>query len=116
MSAQRSPALSPTGTGLVMLLLLCGVMIAAGMQWQRPHHLNDDPLVHRWPELRVNINTADEAQLCLLPGIGPRMAERVVRDREANGPFADVQSLTRVKWIGPVIVQRLEHHATVGDD
>lgn len=48
----------------------------------------------------VNINTADEAALDTLPGVGPSTAQAIIADREANGPFASIEDLQRVDGIG----------------
>lgn len=48
----------------------------------------------------VNINTASAAQLDTLPGVGASTAEKIVADREANGPFKTVEDLKRVSGIG----------------
>lgn len=48
----------------------------------------------------ININTANEAQLQSLPGIGPAMARKIIAERTANGPFKSIQDLTRVSGIG----------------
>lgn len=61
----------------------------------------------------VNINTADEAALCELPGIGEVTARRIVEDREANGPFSSVDDLTRVNGVGPAKLEALRDSATV---
>jgi competence ComEA-like helix-hairpin-helix protein len=50
--------------------------------------------------LLIDINIASAAQLELLPAIGPTLAARIVADREANGPFATVDDLGRVRGIG----------------
>ena len=50
---------------------------------------------------RVNVNTADAAGLDTLPGVGPSTAEKIIAEREANGPFASVDDLARVPGIGP---------------
>lgn len=47
----------------------------------------------------INLNTADLQQLCSLPGIGARTAERILADRARNGPFTDVEDLARVPGI-----------------
>lgn len=47
----------------------------------------------------VNINTADTALLCTLPGIGEARARAIVADREENGPFAGVEDIMRVSGI-----------------
>jgi comEA protein len=60
---------------------------------------------------RIDVNTAGSAELQLLPGIGPALAERIMQDREANGPFSSVDDLMRVKGIGPRTVARLRDMA-----
>lgn len=60
----------------------------------------------------VNVNAADADALEALPGIGPVLAERIVADRAANGPFASVADLERVSGIGPALVARLGGLAT----
>lgn len=60
----------------------------------------------------VNVNGADAAALEALPGIGPVLAERIVADRAANGPFVSIQDLDRVSGIGPSLVARLAGLAT----
>jgi len=49
---------------------------------------------------KININTATMEQLTKLKRIGPKYAERIIRYREANGPFKTVQDITKVKGIG----------------
>ena len=59
---------------------------------QTPTAENGSPL--------VNINAATAAELQSLPGIGPTTAQKIVSDRDANGPFSSVEDLTRVSGIG----------------
>lgn len=55
----------------------------------------------------LNINNASLAELDALPGIGPALAQRIMEDREANGPYASVEELARVQGIGPSLVEKL---------
>lgn len=48
----------------------------------------------------VNVNSADESQLSLLPRIGPSIASRIVEFREANGAFEAKEDLMLVRGIG----------------
>ena len=48
----------------------------------------------------ININTADVAQLTLLPRIGEKVAQRIVDYRTENGPFESATDLMQVKGIG----------------
>lgn len=49
---------------------------------------------------KIDINSADAAALDTLPGVGPATAAKIVADREANGPYANVDDLGRVPGIG----------------
>jgi len=81
------------------------VGLAADVLWERPRPL---VAVH---EARVDINAADAAQLCLLPEVGPSVAQRIIDSRAAQGPFARVADLRRVKGIGPATLAAVEPHA-----
>ena len=48
----------------------------------------------------ININTASRYQLTRLPNIGPKLAERIVEYRNANGAFDSPEVIMRVKGIG----------------
>ncbi|MEW6459251.1 MAG: ComEA family DNA-binding protein [Bacillota bacterium] len=61
---------------------------------------------------RININTADRAELERLPGIGPSLAERIIRYREQNGPFSSVDDLKNVSGIGEKRLEGLRDMAT----
>ncbi|MFO0874781.1 MAG: ComEA family DNA-binding protein [Phycisphaerales bacterium] len=66
-------------------------------------------------DARVDINGADAMELASLPGIGPTLAERIVRDRERHGPFATLDDLDRVRGVGPALIERLAGRAVAGD-
>lgn len=61
----------------------------------------------------VNLNTATEAELELLPGVGPSLAKRIVEHRVAKGPFKRVEDLDAVKGLGPRAVERVRKLVTV---
>lgn len=62
---------------------------------------------------KLNLNTATEDQLMLLPGIGPAKAERIVAWRKRNGGFRRTADLRRVKGFGYKTFKRLEPFLTV---
>lgn len=57
---------------------------------------------------KLNLNTATEEQLTLLPTVGPSKAERIVVWRKKNGGFKRVADLRRVKGFGYKTFKRLE--------
>ncbi len=48
----------------------------------------------------VDLNKASQAQLEVLPGVGPKMAERILAYRTENGGFKSIDQLDDVKGIG----------------
>ena len=59
--------------------------------------------------LEINVNTADEAALRTIKGIGPAKAKAIVDERAAGGPFKDADDLGhRVKGLGGQAVDRLQ--------
>jgi competence protein ComEA len=48
----------------------------------------------------VNLNSATLDQLATLPGIGPKVAERILEYRTKNGGFKKIEELMNVKGIG----------------
>ncbi|HUY62298.1 MAG TPA: helix-hairpin-helix domain-containing protein [Candidatus Paceibacterota bacterium] len=63
----------------------------------------------------VNINTADDATLETLPGIGPTKAAAIIGYRDANGPFARIEDIQDVSGIGPATYANIEPLITVAD-
>jgi len=61
---------------------------------------------------KIDINTADENMLELLPGVGPELAGRIVAFREKT-PFKTVRDLKKVNGIGDKKFAELEPHVCV---
>lgn len=58
-------------------------------------------------EATVNINEADAEELAsILNGVGMKKAEAIVRYREQNGPFTQVEQLQEVPGIGPTLIEK----------
>ncbi len=67
------------------------------------------------PGARVNLNTASVEQLTALPGVGQKLAERIVEHRQKSGAFRSTQELMSIKGIGEKNFSKLEAWVTVGD-
>lgn len=59
----------------------------------------------------VDVNTADEAALKTLPGIGPATAQAIIKDREQRGPYADLPALMRIRGIGQKKIDNIAEFA-----
>lgn len=62
----------------------------------------------------VNINTAGQAELEALPGIGPVRASAIVQSRTADGPFTDPEQLMERDLISRSVYEDIAPLITVG--
>jgi len=90
-----------TGLALAMAaLLVSGTAMAAG----KPA-----------PTAKVNLNTASIEQLTTLPGVGPKLAARIVEYRQKSGTFRSTQELINVKGVGEKSFAKIEPWLSVGE-
>lgn len=61
----------------------------------------------------LDLNTAAAEQLEALPGIGPVLAQRIVRYRQSHGTFNVVDSLINVPGIGAERLKKIRSKITV---
>lgn len=85
--------------------------VGPGVQPAEPAQpVQPEPTIAR----RIDINTASEAELQLLPGIGAARARAIIEDRRARGRFRSVDDLDRVQGIGAGIIAGLREFARAG--
>lgn len=61
----------------------------------------------------INVNQASLAELQKLPGVGPKISQRIVDERSRKS-FASVNDLRRVPGIGAKTLDKLRPYVTVG--
>lgn len=64
-------------------------------------------------EEKINLNTATEAELQTISGIGAKKAQEIIRFRDEQEPFKTVEELKNVPGIGEKTVERLKDMLTV---
>ena len=62
---------------------------------------------------RIDINTADAAQLVTIPGIGETRAAAILAYREKNGPFAKVEDIMQVSGIKSALFEKMKDYITI---
>jgi competence protein ComEA len=66
------------------------------------------------PDAPVDVNAADAAVLETIPGIGPRLAARIVEFREVNGPFASPDELLDVNGVSERLLDEITPYVKFG--
>lgn len=85
-----------TSAALAMMLAACAAAALAG----EPSAAGKQPAP-------VSVNDASTHELESVLGVGPALAERIVRYREAHGPFKTLDDLLFVEGIGEAKLKRL---------
>ena len=62
------------------------------------------------PDGPVAVNPADADELDTLPGVGEVIAQRIIEEREENGPFYYPEDLMNVNGIGEKTLEKLLPH------
>jgi len=96
------------------LLLLLALLSLAGLFRREEGSGFPDPQILKTE--KVDVNRADAATLTALPGVGPSLAERIIRFREERGPFRHLEELQQVSGIGPRRFARIAPLLTVTEE
>ncbi len=117
---------------LVLLLLLgaAGLGLAVG-RWrqaypdlvERVEQFDRQPAPPAPPPARppklfdatIDVNRASAVELMRLPGVGPRLAQRIVEARETGGPFAAFNDLHRVRGLSRAKIEQLQPRVRFAD-
>jgi competence protein ComEA len=99
-------------TKLVVLVALVGCLLAPALvaNAQAPQPAKKQAAA---PVATVNLNTATAAQLDTLPGVGAKLAERIIDYRAKNGGFKKIEDLMNVQGIGEKNFLKLKPYITV---
>ncbi len=88
-----------------LLTLAASLLVMMACYWlyrggQRGELIQIDRAAPLQARFQVDINRADWPEMIQLPAIGETLARRVIVERRENGPFRDLDELTRVRGIG----------------
>src|SRR6187402_757815 len=94
-------------------LALCALLTAGMTAFTAPVHAQATAAAEK---AVLNLNAATAEQLATLPGIGPKVAERILEYRTKNGGFKKIEELMNVKGIGEKSFLKLKPLLSVGGD
>ncbi len=67
------------------------------------------------PVGKVNLNSATAEQLSVVPGVGPKLAARIVEHRQKSGGFKSLEEVLSVKGIGEKSFAKMQGYFTLGE-
>lgn len=67
----------------------------------------------REKQQKVDLNTADEALLCTLPGIGESRAKSILAYRKEHGAFGKTEDIMKVSGIKEAAYEKIKDYVTV---
>src|SRR5437868_3896044 len=85
-----------------VLVAVC-LLVMASKSWRQALEAGSNTI----PSQRIDLNSATHAELMVLPGVGEKLAERILTMRAHKGPFLKVDDLRKVSGIGPATMERL---------
>jgi comEA protein len=71
------------------------------------------PVATKKVTAKININTASEAELDTLSGIGPAYAKRIIDYRQSKNGFKSIEQIKEVKGIGDAIFGKIKDLITI---
>ena len=75
--------------------------------------MTDAPSPGSSPGAMVGLNSADQAALEAIPGIGPVKAAAIVQYRTDNGAFSSLDQLLEVSGIGPATLESIRPYVSL---
>jgi competence protein ComEA len=96
------------GLGMLALVSVAAYWFVQG--GSRGRLIEIDRAPRQVETFQLDVNEAKWPELSVLPGIGEALARRIVESRDAQGPFADLEDLRRVRGIGPKTLEQMRSY------
>jgi competence protein ComEA len=84
----------------ILMAAILGVAVSAAVASAQSKATTPKAAATATATAPVNLNTATVEQLATIPGVGPKMAERIIDYRQKNGGFKKVEDLMNVSGVG----------------
>ena len=85
------------------------------LQKKDMQHTEEELKVSENQNGKVNLNTADEALLCTLPGIGESRAKSIITYRQEHGPFQKPEDIMKVSGIKQAAYEKIKDYVIVSE-
>lgn len=98
--------------GSVILIVVIGIFISAIVPLKESVKKTDKITKESTSVFPIDVNTADEKALQMLPNIGPSKAKAIVDYRQKSGPFKVLDDLLKVPGIGQLTLDKISKFIT----
>jgi len=88
------------------MAVLMGILIFLVVVWSAAGATGEDGK-------KLNLNTATEQELRAVPGISAGMAKKIVRYREENGGFVDLEELLDIDGFNGEMLRKIKKHVKI---
>ena len=111
--------LHPHDQGTVAFLLVGTLFLVTSVWFAHGGAHGDllewDPAIRSGLTFQLDVNRADWVEFALLPGIGEKLAQKIVTFRSERGPFEAKADLLQVPGIGPKKLAAIEPYLLIHD-
>jgi competence protein ComEA len=107
---EAKPLLQQRNRELLIFILVIGVWVAV-QTWYS--HTTPSKIATQGQAFVIDVNTATEAELKLLPGVGEKLARDILEFRETHGTIRSLNELTRIRGIKQGRLESLRKYLTI---
>lgn len=100
------------------LLTISGLLILLSISSLQTYHTSAEAAEKSYSASArvVNINTASAEEIAVIPGLGEKKSQAIVKFREKNGLFAKVEDLKRVDGIGDKLFEKIKPYIVAKEE
>jgi len=109
----ESPMETDRVFGLLAALLAMGIGVSGWKYFYSSSGRSPTNRAAAPAAILIDLNRATPAELSLLPGVGPVLADRIVRNRERHGGFSSIAEIDRVHGVGDKTIERMKPYLVI---
>jgi competence ComEA-like helix-hairpin-helix protein len=98
----------------VLLFIIAVSLTGTGINFLVRTNSDAKAIAANWQDIgRVEINSANEELLMTVPGIGKRLAERIIQYRESQESFRELAELKNIKGVSTAKYEKIKDYLYV---
>ncbi|MDD5435304.1 MAG: helix-hairpin-helix domain-containing protein [Nitrospira sp.] len=96
-------------------LTVSGLFILLSLSSLQPNIIHAEPVEnsHKAAVSVINVNTASAVEIAVIPGLGEKKSQAIIKYREKHGPFTKAEDLKKVGGIGNKLFEKIKPYVAV---